>query len=372
MQRRLRFSTNLLCAAVLVFGCSCFNNSSCADTEIRAFDLEGENDPDFMFTFSESSLVPITMDDDSPNGNGSEGIEFAITSTTAGAGFAGAGIGLFELNVDPRFVAGEITVELLDLIVVTFDAETEGIPINSVRFEASLPAGDFDNRVEFPAPEGAWQTYTIAFADLDATAKANMVASMNSNAVTGMNLAFSFTQNDSGEFVAGDIVRFDNVSMVACEPMTTVDVLPTAFEATAGILNAGGLPELSDSDNSDVSIRRSSTDIQSRCYLEITATSPTLTPSQMDFTLEASVFARTAVTQRIELYDFVAEAFVEIDSQPAARFSDTTTTAAGMGDLSRFVDPANSQIRARCRYNSANPRQSFAANIDHTFWTITQ
>lgn len=141
---------------------------------------------------------------------------------------------------------------------------------------------------------------------------------------------------------------------------------------TAGTLSSGGLPELGDSDNQDLSLRRSNSDIQSRTGFSVSATSTIQSPSAFEITVEASVFARTPVNQIIELFDYDLQAWEQVDVREASRFIDSTVTVQAAGDLSRFVEDGTGLIEARIRYQSvANPRQAFSSNTDLVTWTIT-
>ncbi len=157
------------------------------------------------------------------------------------------------------------------------------------------------------------------------------------------------------------------------KPIPQISVVsPDSYLVTRGSYIGGGVAELAASDNADLAIRRSAQDIQSRTEFEVEATSPTDSPSSMDVTLEGSVFARSAVNQTIELFDYVATDWVAIDTSAASRFSDNTVMASATGDLSRFVEAGTLRMKARVRFQSVNPRQNFASNTDLFEWTIGQ
>ena len=86
--------------------------------------------------------------------------------------------------------------------------------------------------------------------------------------------------------------------------MDPVVVIPNSFLVTRGSYLAGGVTELAGSDNADLQLQRSSSDIQSRTEFEISAVSPTANPSLFEVELEGSVFARTTVNQTIEFFDY--------------------------------------------------------------------
>jgi hypothetical protein len=151
-----------------------------------------------------------------------------------------------------------------------------------------------------------------------------------------------------------------------------VSVYPDSYLVTRGEHVSGGIPELAASDNQDLSLRRLTIDIQSRTEFSVNAISPTATPSSLEVTLEGSVFARSTVNQTIELYDYVAAAWEQVDTRAATRFTDSTVTVAASGDLSRFVQPGTMCVEARIRYQSPSARQQFSSNTDQFLWTIGQ
>ena len=151
-----------------------------------------------------------------------------------------------------------------------------------------------------------------------------------------------------------------------------VDLNPDAFAITRGTYASGGASDLAGSDNSDVSARRRTNDISSRVFLEVETTTTATSPIQLSFTVEASVFARSTVTQSIDLYNHVDGIWEEIDSRNAARFADAVAAGSAGGDLSRFIESGTGLLKARVRFESVNPRQQFTANIDQTIWTIKE
>ncbi|MEM7452885.1 MAG: hypothetical protein AAF456_00895 [Planctomycetota bacterium] len=168
---------------------------------------------------------------------------------------------------------------------------------------------------------------------------------------------------------ATDFLHFDNFS--AC--VTQADDYPVFVEnafPTRGI-GAHGIETLISSDNSDYSISRNSLDVQSVTELEMDTTSPVANPTTLEVVLESSVFARSGVTQTIELYNFQTASWEVIDSRPASRFGDVTVSVPVSGDLRRFVHQGLLLTSARVRYQSLNNRQRFTSNIDRFNWVFS-
>lgn len=149
-------------------------------------------------------------------------------------------------------------------------------------------------------------------------------------------------------------------------------VVPGDFDVTRGDHLTGAETELAESDNMDFTMRRSTTDVQAVAQVELKTNSPYPTPSRIRIVLESSVFARTAVNQSIELFNFVTSSWESIDSRPATRFTDSTVTLLIAGDPERFVESGSQCMRARVTYQSENPRQLFSASIDRFNWVVSE
>ena len=147
-------------------------------------------------------------------------------------------------------------------------------------------------------------------------------------------------------------------------------VLPTSFQVTRGTFSNGTLSDLRNSDNQDVSIRRSNSDVSSRTSFEVTGFSPHTNPVVLQVDLESSVFARSQVTAQIQLFDYQTQTWETIQTATAARFNDSTISGEATGDLSRFVEQNTLGMKARVEYVSGNPRQKFTSNVDAFSWTI--
>ena len=174
------------------------------------------------------------------------------------------------------------------------------------------------------------------------------------------------TGNDTAFW--GGFVWFDDAEITFATVPSTVTV--DSYDVSQGTYVAGTVADLNASDNSDLSGRRSSSDVSSRVFLEVSGISPTDAPSVFEFTLESSVFARSNVNQSIDLFNYETGSWVEIDTRTATRFDDSIVTVSPSGNLSRFVEVGTLTIKARCRYQSVIPRHQFTANIDHIEWAV--
>lgn len=184
-----------------------------------------------------------------------------------------------------------------------------------------------------------------------------------------MRLRFNASDLGDGSVVEAGVDGVQ-VIMIACNPTDPMVVTPDSLLVTRGIHVSGGIPELSNSDDADLSIVRSGSDVQSRTEFEISAVSPDANPLMFEVSLEGSVFSRSEVSQIIELFNYNSSTWESLDTRAAGRFTDETATVAASGDLSRFVEPGTMAIRARVRYQSPIARQQFSSNVDLFSWTI--
>ncbi|MEM7456478.1 MAG: hypothetical protein AAF456_19185 [Planctomycetota bacterium] len=162
-------------------------------------------------------------------------------------------------------------------------------------------------------------------------------------------------------------ILYDNISFDAPGPSI---VTPASFSVGPGDYVSGGIAELSENDTMDLTCQRRNADVQSRITLQVEATSPAAMPTSLEFTLKGSVFARSTVTQTLELFDYDTMAWEQVDMRNASRFGDSTVTVTPVGDLSRFVEPGTNRIEAQVRFNSLSNRQRFRSNTDQMTWTI--
>ena len=112
----------------------------------------------------------------------------------------------------------------------------------------------------------------------------------------GGNLHGQFAGLDEGDLVGnfGGIDLFisyaggDGNDVVLTTIRPSGSVFPESFLVTRGVHVSGGIGELAESDNMDLSLRRLNSDIQSRTEFEVKAVSPDPTPSSLEVMLEGS------------------------------------------------------------------------------------
>lgn len=174
--------------------------------------------------------------------------------------------------------------------------------------------------------------------------------------------------NNSADREAGGTGSHIYIALTTARFVTQLS--PVSYFVAQGVRASGGPADLAESDDSDLSARRSNTSIESVVEVRFTTETSTTDFDTLEFAFEGSVFARTGVTQTISLFDFEVDEWVEFDSRAASRFVDSTTSISPDGDVTRFVNPNNSRMLARVEYMGLSQRSLFTANIDLASWLI--
>ncbi|MBV6457325.1 MAG: hypothetical protein HONBIEJF_00433 [Fimbriimonadaceae bacterium] len=102
---------------------------------------------------------------------------------------------------------------------------------------------------------------------------------------------------------------------------------------------------------------------------EIEGTAARLTPSKLEFKLEAQV-SRSGLSQTIDLWNHQTQSWQTVDTR-AATMTDQTVTIERTTDATQFVRPQDGKVKARMRYKATAPGASstWKARIDHARWT---
>ena len=143
-----------------------------------------------------------------------------------------------------------------------------------------------------------------------------------------------------------------------------------SVNVTHGILSAGGPPELAESDNSYLELRRNAGPI----VVELAGSSPRNPPSQLTFILEAShsvsISGRlptVAVTKQIELYNFISDRYEVVESQEST-LVDAVVQVDIHTDAARFIEPGTGLVKARLTFMKVGLARGFRIKIDQAEW----
>lgn len=157
----------------------------------------------------------------------------------------------------------------------------------------------------------------------------------------------------------------------------TVQIAPTSFAVTHGLLLGGNVASLFASDTDFLNLKptvvvdtfpNQSKPIQ----VSITGFSPILSPSSLSATVVGSV-SNSGPVQAISMYNFVSNAWEQMDSRNATTSGQTVTVTAS-GQLSRFVNPSNGEMRLFVTYEVGSHQniRAWTANLNQTIWTVSQ
>jgi hypothetical protein len=139
---------------------------------------------------------------------------------------------------------------------------------------------------------------------------------------------------------------FDHFVMVSA-PDAQVQVDPTDFEVTRGVLAGGALPDLFASDDLyvEVEARRSSEIAAASVEIEVTGTALVATPPELTFITEVAT-GGDPVRVRIELFDYSAGQWVNVHEEDGSS-QDREIRVRMAQDAARFVDDQTLEMKAR-------------------------
>jgi hypothetical protein len=233
--------------------------------------------------------------------------------------------------------------------------------------------------IEFRDPDdNALNDWTFSRANSKVTWQTETFAqNPNANSLSwGFTFNFRFDANvppaDSaavlGLFKPGTLQALSVSVKTPANPYT----VPTSMIVNPGTVLTGGLADLIYSDDSRVQAQPRLVFSTSGYPLQmvVEGSTPWTAPSVMRFRVESS--APSAISQRIELYNFSTGQYEELDVRSSTP-TDTVVEVEATGNLTRFVETGTGKVRARVGYRATGPVLSFpwTASIDHTAWTIT-
>ncbi len=151
-----------------------------------------------------------------------------------------------------------------------------------------------------------------------------------------------------------------------------VTVPPSSFSVFRGVLESGGLAELAASDDQYMIIRNGITALrtESPITLIVDGTSPNQTVSDLKFVLENHV-SITGLTQRLDLFDFVAGSYENQDTRSATTTDSVVTVTATTPN--RFIETGTMDMRERTRIRADGPvfTNTWRSLFDQTVWVVT-
>jgi phospholipase/lecithinase/hemolysin len=153
----------------------------------------------------------------------------------------------------------------------------------------------------------------------------------------------------------------------------TVDIAVEQFNIFRGTLLEGGLSDLLESDDSWLSVNPGITLSPSEppVWLEFHAVMTPPDPSSLQFSIESS--ANTfGLTQTIELFNWTAGQYQQVNSKAASFNNDFTVQIDLTDNVGHFVQSGTGLIKARVGWRATGPISIYpwTIRIDRVFWTL--
>lgn len=154
----------------------------------------------------------------------------------------------------------------------------------------------------------------------------------------------------------------------------TTEVSPTGFTIARGKLISGGLAALLSSDDSRMEVRMGPvTGTESPVEVDVTATSPTTTGTQLKITVELQG-SRTGLTQLVYMRNFQTDQWDLLDSR-AATTTDTSIdiTVTGSANVAKYIKASDGSMAVKIGLRSALTGQPklFSGKLDRVHWSIS-
>jgi hypothetical protein len=172
---------------------------------------------------------------------------------------------------------------------------------------------------------------------------------------------------------------YEDVSDANFSIAGTLSVSADSFAINTGRLDSGGLTNLFDSDDQYLVMDATFTLFHFQLVCTVDATSPTDTPTELEFNCESKTFNMLGtVSQTIELFNFDTGQFETVDMGSTTPI-DSVIAVTPSGDPTRFVETGTGAMRARIRYQSSLEfwvfvlsRQflPFETSVDHISWNV--
>jgi len=151
-----------------------------------------------------------------------------------------------------------------------------------------------------------------------------------------------------------------------------LDFFPASLTPIRGNLVSGNLASLLASDNNRLVYRPSvvlSNQLAPVSY-ELVGTAPQQTASSLRFRIESHA-SSSSISQKIEMYDYIAGAFVTIDTRNLTT-TDNLIEAVISTNASRYIQAGTRQTRTRIEFRATGPTLGFPweSRVDLAMWRL--
>ena len=244
----------------------------------------------------------------------------------------------------------------------------DGRFVSFTSFASNLISGDTNNKADVFVHDRVMHT-TIRVSESSAGGQGDGDSFLSPISADGTIVAFDSAATN---LVAGDTNGFFDI-FVNVRTVPEV-VLPDSFSLFRGILTGGGLSDLFASDDSWMTVLPGITlnQAERQVQLVIVGTSPTETPTELRFRLEAHAEINN-IGQWIELWNYDTNSYEQVDFM-IATLADSIVEVSITTNPERFIEAGTKEMRAKVSYKEAGIVLSFPwlISFDQTVWVIVR
>jgi len=318
-----------------------------SDVVIADFDKDG--DRDVLVTHGVSKAVLLFVND----GQG------GLASVTFSLGVVQGTPSVADLNGD-----GWLDVALTTGVAsVLFNDGSGGFTLQQGTATASggLGTADFDHDGDIDMVATDFYRSLASVLLNDGTGQFTAGAVVPAGYQTGRCTGADLSKDALSEIVTAN-VRAGSISVVT----NTTWTAPAQAGILRGVWVAGGVVETKVSDDTYLNVRNVSA-ATPFAAVRFMASAPTFTPASITFTLEAKV-TKTGVNQLIDVFDWVAGSWVQVDARPATLVDQVVEVP--LTDPARFVAPGSRTMTARARLQAGPGAGVWSGLVDRAAWTV--
>lgn len=196
-----------------------------------------------------------------------------------------------------------------------------------------------------------------------------MVTESTDVSLTGLSLASGTTYYLRATYTNGAGMATSVDRQISFGSLTSVP--PSSYQLFRGTLVSGGLSELLNSDDQRLVAKQGLvlTKTEPPVQLIVTGTSPTSNPTTFKVRVEAQASV-SGLVQTIELWDYVAGAYVQVDSRSQPKTD--TVVEVSPTNPARFIKASNKEVKAKFTYKASGPVSEFPwkVSFDQTTWLV--
>lgn len=224
-----------------------------------------------------------------------------------------------------------------------------------------------------------YNTSASSYVFLDGTSMATPMVAGLASLVTGTNLSLSAqevetilyeTAKDLGAVGNDDVFGWGRIDAAAAvqRSYNTKAFAASGFTVVKGSLQSGGVPELVNSDDQKVKVAYAiSASAGDPVVVEFQTNTTNMAPGRIDFILESSSNSNS-ISQRTEMFDYVSNAWVVVDTRLATTSDQTITITPA--NSTRYRQAGTGLMKTRVAFNQVaqNALRSFTVSFDRVAW----